>query len=60
MFEFSDVAKYYFGSIGEWIALIFGLLAFVGGMIVYWVLMTNFLYMTGLFAYGKTFLLILI
>lgn len=53
VFEFSDVAKYYFGTIGEWTALVFGLLAFVGGMIVYWVLMTNFLYMTGVFAYNE-------
>ncbi|XP_077971830.1 neutral amino acid transporter 9-like isoform X2 [Styela clava] len=53
VFEFSDVTKYYFGTIGEWTAVLFGLLAFLGGMMVYWVLMTNFLYMTGVFIHDK-------
>ncbi|CAK8675908.1 neutral amino acid transporter 9-like [Clavelina lepadiformis] len=52
-FEFSDVCKHYLGRWGEWVAVIFALVTFLGGMLVYWVLMTNFLYVTGVFIYEK-------
>ena len=53
VFEFSDVCRCYLGKWGEWTAIIFALVTFLGGMIVYWVLMTNFLYTGGIFIYGK-------
>ncbi|KAK6188589.1 hypothetical protein SNE40_004735 [Patella caerulea] len=42
--EFSDVCKHYFGKTGELLAVICSLLTLLGGMIVYWILMSNFLY----------------
>ncbi|MEE6458236.1 hypothetical protein FKM82_000231, partial [Ascaphus truei] len=50
--EFPDVCKHYFGSFGQWSSLIFSLLSLVGAMIVYWVLMSNFLFNTGKFIYN--------
>nr|CAB3266261.1 putative sodium-coupled neutral amino acid transporter 9 [Phallusia mammillata] len=54
VFEFSDVCKFYLGRCGEWIAVIFALITFLGGMMVYWVLMSNFMYVTGIFIHNKT------
>lgn len=45
--EFSDVCRYYFGKWGDRIALWFSLMSLIGATIVYWVLMSNFLYYTG-------------
>ncbi|XP_034296775.1 neutral amino acid transporter 9 isoform X2 [Pantherophis guttatus] len=45
--EFPDVCKYYFGSFGQWSSLLFSLVSLIGAMVVYWVLMTNFLFNTG-------------
>ncbi|XP_007486384.2 neutral amino acid transporter 9 isoform X1 [Monodelphis domestica] len=50
--EFPDVCKYYFGSFGQWSALLFSLVSLIGAMIVYWVLMSNFLYNTGKFIFN--------
>jgi len=51
--EFPDVCKYYFGGFGKWSSLIFSLVSLVGAMVVYWVLMSNFLFNTGKFIYSK-------
>lgn len=51
--EFPDVCKYYFGAFGKWSSLIFSLVSLVGAMVVYWVLMSNFLFNTGKFIYSK-------
>ncbi|XP_053304023.1 sodium-coupled neutral amino acid transporter 9 [Spea bombifrons] len=50
--EFPDVCQYYFGSFGQWSSLLFSLVSLVGAMIVYWVLMSNFLFNTGKFIYN--------
>ncbi|XP_030048991.1 neutral amino acid transporter 9 isoform X1 [Microcaecilia unicolor] len=50
--EFPDVCKYYFGSFGQWSSLLFSLVSLVGAMVVYWVLMSNFLFNTGKFIYN--------
>uniref|UniRef100_A0A672TPV5 Neutral amino acid transporter 9 n=1 Tax=Strigops habroptila TaxID=2489341 RepID=A0A672TPV5_STRHB len=56
--EFPDVCKYYFGSFGQWSSLLFSMVSLVGAMVVYWVLMSNFLFNTGKFIYSKyTFLI---
>lgn len=52
--EFPDVCKYYFGAFGKWSSLIFSLVSLIGAMVVYWVLMSNFLFNTGKFIYSKT------
>lgn len=50
--EFPDVCKYYFGRFGQWSSLIFSLVSLIGAMVVYWVLMSNFLFNTGKFIYN--------
>ncbi|XP_077099496.1 neutral amino acid transporter 9 [Siphateles boraxobius] len=50
--EFPDVCKYYFGAFGKWSSLVFSLVSLVGAMVVYWVLMSNFLFNTGKFIYN--------
>ncbi|KAM9329942.1 neutral amino acid transporter 9 [Gastrophryne carolinensis] len=50
--EFPDVCQYYFGSFGRWSSLLFSMVSLVGAMIVYWVLMSNFLFNTGKFIYN--------
>ncbi|XP_028916993.1 sodium-coupled neutral amino acid transporter 9 isoform X1 [Ornithorhynchus anatinus] len=52
VWEFPDVCKYYFGSFGHWSSLAFSLVSLVGAMIVYWVLMSNFLFNTGKFIFN--------
>ncbi|CAJ0959259.1 unnamed protein product, partial [Mesorhabditis belari] len=47
MAEFSDVCKYLFGKPGEIISVSFSIAVLLGGVMVYWVLMSNFLYYTG-------------
>ncbi|CAB3406200.1 unnamed protein product [Caenorhabditis bovis] len=49
--EFSDVCKAWFGRVGEMTATIFSVCVLIGGIIVYWVLMSNFLYYTGAVVY---------
>lgn len=45
--EFSDVCRYFFGKKGEYAAVFFSIIVLFGGVIVYFVLMSNFLYYTG-------------
>ncbi|PIC34182.1 hypothetical protein B9Z55_013913 [Caenorhabditis nigoni] len=49
--EFSDVCKSLFGRVGEYCAVVFSVCVLIGGVIVYWVLMSNFLYYTGAVVY---------
>jgi sodium-coupled neutral amino acid transporter 9 len=51
--EFSDVCRYYLGKWGEVASIFFSLAALLGAMIVYWVLMSNFLYNSVVFIYRK-------
>ena len=51
--EFSDVCRYYLGRWAEIIAFISSLLTLLGGMIVYWILISNFLYNIVSFIYRK-------
>lgn len=50
--EYPDVCRYYFGSFGQWSSLLFSLVSLIGAMIVYWVLMSNFLFNTGKFVFN--------
>ncbi|KAF3848723.1 hypothetical protein F7725_015220 [Dissostichus mawsoni] len=50
--EFPDVCRYYFGKFGQWSSLVFSMVSLVGAMVVYWVLMSNFLYNSGQFIYN--------
>uniref|UniRef100_A0A3Q3FFD5 Neutral amino acid transporter 9 n=1 Tax=Labrus bergylta TaxID=56723 RepID=A0A3Q3FFD5_9LABR len=50
--EFPDVCRYYFGKFGQWSSLLFSMVSLIGAMVVYWVLMSNFLYNTGQFIYS--------
>ncbi|CAI5449379.1 unnamed protein product [Caenorhabditis angaria] len=49
--EFSDVCREYLGKTGEMLAVVFSIIVLIGGVIVYWVLMSNFLYYTGAVVY---------
>ena len=51
--EFADVCKARLGRPGEFVAIVFSVLAIVGAAIVFWVLMSNFLYNSGAFIHGK-------
>lgn len=50
--EFPDVCRYYFGKFGKWSSLVFSMVSLIGAMVVYWVLMSNFLYNSGQFIYN--------
>uniref|UniRef100_A0A7N8WJ59 Neutral amino acid transporter 9 n=1 Tax=Mastacembelus armatus TaxID=205130 RepID=A0A7N8WJ59_9TELE len=50
--EFPDVCRHYFGRFGQWSSLIFSMVSLIGAMVVYWVLMSNFLFNTGQFIYN--------
>ncbi|XP_066233748.1 neutral amino acid transporter 9 [Saccopteryx leptura] len=50
--EYPEVCRHYFGSFGQWSSLLFSLVSLVGAMIVYWVLMSNFLFNTGQFIFN--------
>lgn len=54
--DYTDTCTYFFGKPGEWFALVFSLVALVGGSVVYFVLMSNFLYYTGVILHGRRFL----
>lgn len=49
--EFSDVVRHYLGQWGEYVSVIFSVLSLVGATVVYWILMSNFLYNTVLFIF---------
>ena len=55
--EFSDVCKKHLGKPGEVIAILFSLAAIAGTAIVYWVLMSNFLYYSGTYIHGEIYFL---
>ena len=50
--EFSDICKKYLGKPGELVAIIFSLAAIAGSAIVFWVLMSNFLFNSGKYIQG--------
>jgi len=52
--EFIDICEKYLGKSGKIFAFVFGALAFLGAVLVYWVLMSNFLYRVGKFAHDQT------
>lgn len=52
--EFVDICEIYLGPLGKYVSLIVGVAAFVGAIVVYWVLMSNFLYKVGKFAHGRS------
>ncbi|PNI24063.1 SLC38A9 isoform 9, partial [Pan troglodytes] len=58
--EYPDVCRHYFGSFGQWSSLLFSLVSLIGAMIVYWVLMSNFLFNTGKFIFSTVSVLYLI
>ncbi|XP_015922770.1 sodium-coupled neutral amino acid transporter 9 homolog [Parasteatoda tepidariorum] len=49
--EFPDFCRYLLGPWAERIATFFSLIPLLGGAVVYWVLMSNFLYFIGVYAY---------
>ncbi|XP_041358172.1 sodium-coupled neutral amino acid transporter 9-like [Gigantopelta aegis] len=49
--EFSDVCRHYFGKWSELVAVVCSLLTLLGGAIVYWILMSNFLFHVVSFLY---------
>ena len=51
--EFVDICKTHLGRSGEFVAIVFSLVAIIGATIVFWVLMSNFLYNSGMFIHGK-------
>lgn len=51
--EFSDICRTYLGRWGHWAAFAFSLCAIFGALIVFYVLMSSFLYNTGRFIHGK-------
>lgn len=53
MVEFSDVCRHFLGKGGEYLAVGFSVVVLLGGIMVYWVLMSNFLYYTGTVVYGR-------
>jgi len=50
--DFPDVCRHYLGRWAEILSVIFSLFALLGGAVVYWVLMSNFLYHTVTFIHG--------
>uniref|UniRef100_A0A914XPY3 Amino acid transporter transmembrane domain-containing protein n=1 Tax=Plectus sambesii TaxID=2011161 RepID=A0A914XPY3_9BILA len=50
--DFPDVCRYFWGRSGELFAVVFSIVVLLGGVIVYWVLMSNFLYYTGTVFYN--------
>ena len=51
--EFGDLCGLLLGKWAEYIATLFSVLAILGAAIVYWVLMSNFLFSTVSFVHGK-------
>ncbi|GFT11772.1 sodium-coupled neutral amino acid transporter 9 homolog [Nephila pilipes] len=49
--EFPDLCRHLLGPWAEWTATFFSLIPLFGGAVVYWVLMSNFLYFIGVYAY---------
>uniref|UniRef100_A0A1I8GFM3 Aa_trans domain-containing protein n=1 Tax=Macrostomum lignano TaxID=282301 RepID=A0A1I8GFM3_9PLAT len=53
--EFSDVCKFYLGRYGELVSVLFSAVALLGAIIVYWVLLSNFLYQGGCFIHSQLY-----
>lgn len=51
--DFSDVCKYFYGKMGGFIANFTSIFVIFGGIIVYFILMCNFLYFSGTIFYGR-------
>ncbi|CAL1291015.1 unnamed protein product [Larinioides sclopetarius] len=51
--EFPDLCRLLLGPWAEWIATFFSLIPLLGGAIVYWVLMSNFLFFIGVYTYDS-------
>lgn len=51
--EFADLAGQLLGPWAEYTATAFSVLAILGAAVVYWVLMSNFLYSTVSFIHGE-------
>ncbi|XP_023225262.1 sodium-coupled neutral amino acid transporter 9 homolog [Centruroides sculpturatus] len=51
--EFSDICRHLMGKWAEWLAVWFSFIILLGGAIVYWVFMSNFLYNTGVYIHGS-------
>jgi len=56
--DFSDVCRHYLGHWAAILSVIFSLIALLGGAVVYWVLMSNFLFHTVTFIHGCVSILI--
>ena len=52
--EFGDLCGILLGRWAEYVATAFSVLAILGAAIVYWVLMSNFLYSTVSFVHGNS------
>ncbi|GAB1604657.1 Hypothetical predicted protein, partial [Argonauta hians] len=52
--DFSDVCQHYLGKFGLYGAILCSLASLIGGMVVYWILMSNFLYSTVSFIVDPT------
>lgn len=51
--DLPDVCRYFWGSVGDALSVFFSVVVLLGGIVVYWVLMSNFLYYTGNVIHGK-------
>ncbi|VDL75871.1 unnamed protein product [Nippostrongylus brasiliensis] len=49
--EFADICHHYLGRAGSLTAFVFSLLILVGAVLAYWVLMSNFVYFSGVLLY---------
>uniref|UniRef100_A0A0N5ASS0 Aa_trans domain-containing protein n=1 Tax=Syphacia muris TaxID=451379 RepID=A0A0N5ASS0_9BILA len=47
LIDLPDICRYFWGALGNGFATFFSILVFLGTCMVYWVLMSNFLYYTG-------------
>ncbi|KXJ18875.1 Sodium-coupled neutral amino acid transporter 9-like [Exaiptasia diaphana] len=54
MVEFGDICKHHFGRAGEFVATSFSITAIGGAAIVFWVLMSTFLYNSGRFIHESS------
>ena len=51
--DFPDLCMFLLGRVGQWVSVLFSALSLLGASAVYWVLMSNFLYHTVKYVYGK-------
>ncbi|EDO34495.1 predicted protein [Nematostella vectensis] len=53
--KFADICRKYFGRTGELVATIFSIAAIAGAAVVFWVLMSNFLFNSGKFIHESIY-----